>query len=70
MYTIVAMAEALGKTGTARVADLYANNDSPYTPAYMIYENNMPARVVLLNYMSDPTGAHGETVSHILGTLC
>ncbi|EJD52125.1 hypothetical protein AURDEDRAFT_111590 [Auricularia subglabra TFB-10046 SS5] len=62
MYTIVAMAEALGKTGTARVADLRANNDNPYTPAYMVYENNQPARLVLLNYMSDPTGGHDYTV--------
>ncbi|KZV95698.1 hypothetical protein EXIGLDRAFT_834178 [Exidia glandulosa HHB12029] len=62
MYSIVAMAEALGKTGTARVADLKANGDNPYTPAYTIYENNQPARMVFLNYMSDPTGAHDYTV--------
>ncbi|EJD54199.1 glycoside hydrolase family 79 protein [Auricularia subglabra TFB-10046 SS5] len=61
MYTIVAMAEALGKTGTARVQDLKANGDNAFTPAYMIYENNMPARVVLINYMSDPSGAHDYT---------
>ncbi|KZW02482.1 glycoside hydrolase family 79 protein [Exidia glandulosa HHB12029] len=61
MYTIVAMAEALGKTNTARVADLNANGGNDFTPAYMIYENNQPARVVLINYMSDPTGAHDYT---------
>ncbi|EJD47719.1 glycoside hydrolase family 79 protein [Auricularia subglabra TFB-10046 SS5] len=61
MYTIVAMAEALGKTGTARVADLNANAGNAFTPAYMIYENNQPARVVLINYMSDPSGGHDYT---------
>lgn len=37
MYALVAMAEAMGKTNTARVADLNANNHDGYTPGYVIY---------------------------------
>ena len=31
------------------------------TPAYVVYENNQPVRVMLFNYMSDSTGAHDYT---------
>ncbi|KZV91536.1 hypothetical protein EXIGLDRAFT_719226 [Exidia glandulosa HHB12029] len=60
-YGILFVAEALGKTGTARIADLAANEANPYTPAFVIYENNQPARVALFNYMSDPSGQHDYT---------
>ncbi|EJD47766.1 hypothetical protein AURDEDRAFT_163225 [Auricularia subglabra TFB-10046 SS5] len=60
MYAILAVAEALGPTGKARVAEI-TQDDKPLdnlTPGYVIYENNQPARLLLINYMSDPTGAH------------
>ncbi|EJD36492.1 glycoside hydrolase family 79 protein [Auricularia subglabra TFB-10046 SS5] len=62
-YAILMVTEALGPSGHARVADLNANEGNTYTPGYVIYENNQPARVVLLNYMSDPTGAHDYTAN-------
>ncbi|KZV91537.1 hypothetical protein EXIGLDRAFT_769782 [Exidia glandulosa HHB12029] len=64
MYAILLVAEALGQTGHARVADLGANAGNQYTPGYVIYEDNQPARVVLLNYMSDTSGASDYT-AHI-----
>ena len=57
------MAEALGPSNTAQVVDLQANSASDMTPAYGIYENGVPARVALFNYMTDPTGANTYTAS-------
>lgn len=31
------------------------------TPAYAIFEDGLPTRVALFNYMTDPTGAHDYT---------
>ena len=57
-YSGVVVAEALGKTGTAQVKDLFPNNGDDQTPAYAIYENGQLARMVLINYMTDASGAH------------
>ena len=62
MYAILAVAEALGTSGKARVADLGMNGGSDYTPGYVVYENNQPARLLFINFMSDPSGAHDYTV--------
>ncbi|KZV95942.1 hypothetical protein EXIGLDRAFT_765760 [Exidia glandulosa HHB12029] len=61
MYAILAVAEALGTSGKARVADLGMNGANDYTPGYVIYENNQPARLLFINFMSDPSGAHDYT---------
>lgn len=61
------MPEILGKTGSARVVDLFANSNSPYTPSYAIYENDQLARVALFNYMEDPSGANTYTASIQVG---
>ncbi|KZV84960.1 hypothetical protein EXIGLDRAFT_776006 [Exidia glandulosa HHB12029] len=58
MYAILAVAEALGDSNNARVADLGANQNNGMTPAYVVYENNQPVRVLFINYMSDPSGGH------------
>jgi hypothetical protein len=56
------MAEALGTTGTAQVVDLFANGGNVLTPSYAIYEDGRPARVLVTNFMNDPSGAHAITV--------
>ncbi|KZW03384.1 hypothetical protein EXIGLDRAFT_664572 [Exidia glandulosa HHB12029] len=63
MYTLLLMSEALGPSGNARVADLNANSGNDFTPGYVIYEDNKPARLVLMNYMTDSTGAHDYTAN-------
>ena len=40
-----------------------ANSDNIYTPAYAIYENDNIARVLLINYVTDPSGASTYTAS-------
>lgn len=64
-YSSLVIAEALGKTNTSRVLDLFSNSASTYTPGYAIYENDAIARLVLINFMSeqDGQGAYTTTVS-------
>lgn len=66
-YAALAMAEALGGSGTAQVIDLFPNNANAYTPAYGIYENGQMARVALFNYMTDSSGAHDYTATLNIG---
>lgn len=47
------VAEALGGSSVSQVLDLQTNENSDVTPGYVIYENNQPQRVVLINYMND-----------------
>lgn len=55
------IAEALGTSGNAQVVDLFLNSNGAFTPGYAIYENGNPERVVLINYITDPTGASNYT---------
>ncbi|KAJ2936149.1 hypothetical protein H1R20_g947, partial [Candolleomyces eurysporus] len=43
------------------------NGGSPNTPAYAIYENENPVRVLLFNYISDSSGANDLTVGISIG---
>ncbi|PPR01293.1 hypothetical protein CVT24_006368 [Panaeolus cyanescens] len=63
-YSTLVLAEAFGKTNMSRIVDLRANFDSPYTPAYAIYENDALSKVALFNYMDDlGTGSHTINVA-------
>ena len=55
------MAEVLGPSNNAQVLDLEANGGNPNTPAYAIYENGNPVRVLLFNYITDSSGANDLT---------
>lgn len=55
-YSAIVLAEAFGRTGNAQIIDLQANTAAPLTPAYAIYENGVPSRVALFNYVTDPSG--------------
>jgi len=62
------MAEALGPSNSTQVMDLgTGNNLSIYTPAYAIYERGNLARVLLFNYVTDPSGASDLQVGLTLG---
>ena len=58
---VVVVAEALGTSGIAQVVDLYLNNNAALTPGYVIYENGNPERVVLMNFVTDASGASNYT---------
>lgn len=47
--------------------DLGANGGNEFTPAYAIYENGVPVRVALFNYITDPSGASDYTASVSVG---
>ncbi|KZT38546.1 hypothetical protein SISSUDRAFT_1046831 [Sistotremastrum suecicum HHB10207 ss-3] len=60
-YAALVVAEALGPTGDAQVLDLGLNNRNDLTPGYVIYEQGNPTRVVLINSLTDPSGASNYT---------
>ncbi|KAJ7592239.1 hypothetical protein C8J56DRAFT_1131767 [Mycena floridula] len=62
-YATLVMAEAMGPTNASQITDLEPNNNNDLTPAYAIYENEVPMRVALFNYMDDPTGASTLSVT-------
>jgi hypothetical protein len=62
-YATLAVTEALGASNKSQVLDLGANNGSPFTPAYGIFENGQPTRLVIINYISDPSGQNDLTVN-------
>ncbi|KAJ3568101.1 hypothetical protein NP233_g5936 [Leucocoprinus birnbaumii] len=66
-YSSLVVAEALGSSNQSQVLDLQANNGYQYTPAYAIYENGNPVRVVLVNFVSDPSGNSNLNVALSLG---
>jgi hypothetical protein len=60
-YSTLVIAETFGQSNVSRVVDLTPNStvdgNALYHPSYAIYENDAPTRVVLFNYVNDPTGA-------------
>ncbi|OCH92578.1 glycoside hydrolase family 79 protein [Obba rivulosa] len=66
-YSTLVVAEALGMSGASRVADLALNNGNIYTPGYGVWEDDQLARLVLLNFITDSSGASDYNVSFTLG---
>ncbi|KAI6035708.1 glycoside hydrolase family 79 protein [Pisolithus marmoratus] len=75
-YSTLVVAEALGSSGNARLVDLTNTLTSPsdtatppatsiYTPAYAVYENGAPARLVVFNFVTDTSGS--STVQFTFG---
>ena len=62
-YSAVVVAEALGRTNTSQVKDINANVNSEMTPGYAIYEDGVPMRVAIINFVDDPSGASDVTAS-------
>jgi len=52
-YSAIVLAETFGKSNTSRIVELQANGNSPFTPAYAIYDQGTLSRVALFNYMDD-----------------
>lgn len=57
------MAEVVGNSGKARVADLFVNNNNEFTPGYVIHEGGAPARLALFNYIEEASGTHDYTAT-------
>ena len=66
-YASLILAEAFGRSGTARILDLAANNGNAYTPAYAIWQNGVLSKLALFNYLTDPTGASVSNVTFAIG---
>ena len=61
------MAEALGSSNKSQVLELGADNQSTFTPSYAIYEDGVPVRMVLINFLSDPSGNSVFTANIAIG---
>ncbi|KDQ23855.1 glycoside hydrolase family 79 protein [Pleurotus ostreatus PC15] len=66
-YSALVIAEALGSSNKSQVLDLGINGGNEFTPGYAIYEDGNPVRVVLLNYMTDASGASAYTARIAIG---
>lgn len=66
-YSTLVVAEAFGTSGTARIADVNANGGDQYRPGYAIYENDALSKVVLINFLSDTSGASDSYVTISVG---
>lgn len=55
-YTSLISAEIFGSSNLAQITDI-TGDQSVFTPAYAVYENNAPTKVALFNYVTDDTGA-------------
>ncbi|KAI0774365.1 glycoside hydrolase family 79 protein [Fomes fomentarius] len=66
-YSAIFVAEALGKTNNSQVKDIFPNDANDLTPGYAIYENGKFARLALINYMTDPSGANDYTATVNVG---
>ncbi|KAF8900144.1 glycoside hydrolase family 79 protein [Gymnopilus junonius] len=62
-YSALVVAEALGPSNTSQVLDLQANGANQFSPAYGIWEKGALARVVLINFVDDPSGQSDVFVS-------
>ncbi|KAJ7649887.1 hypothetical protein FB45DRAFT_5549 [Roridomyces roridus] len=63
----MAVAETFGKSNQSRIIDLQMNGNNEFTPGYAIYDGGVLARLALFNYVTDPSGASGITVSFAIG---
>ncbi|KAI0791077.1 glycoside hydrolase family 79 protein [Abortiporus biennis] len=66
-YSMLFVSEALGKTNTSQVVDIFMNNGNDMTPGYAIYESGNLAKLAFINYMDDPTGNAAYTVTINIG---
>ena len=62
-YSVVAAAEAFGRSGKSQIVDLQANSANIYTPGYAIYDGGNLDKVALFNYVTDPSGASTYTAT-------
>lgn len=62
-YPTIIMAELFGSSNQSRIVDLNADNGNEFHPAYAVYENGVPTRLGLINFVSDASGANDLTVN-------
>ncbi|KAF7307843.1 Glyco-hydro-79C domain-containing protein [Mycena kentingensis (nom. inval.)] len=61
-YVALIMAEALGPANNTQVLDLGVEGMSEFQAIYGLYEDGVPKRVAIVNYIDDNTGANDVNV--------
>jgi hypothetical protein len=54
-------------SNTSQIIDLNANNGNEFTPAYAVYDGGVPTKVILFNYITDPSGTSDYNVIISIG---
>lgn len=62
-YSTLLIAEAFGQTNTSQIVDFFTGENEALRPAYLVYEEGVPARAILFNYVTDSTGANDYTAT-------
>ncbi|KAJ7834157.1 glycoside hydrolase family 79 protein [Mycena leptocephala] len=69
-YSALVMAEAIGPSNETQVLNYGVADLTSFTPIYGIYENGIPVRVGIFNYVDDPSGANTvQAVISIAGAM-
>ncbi|KAI0316521.1 hypothetical protein OF83DRAFT_1060198 [Amylostereum chailletii] len=66
-YVSLVVSEILGPSNKSQVVDLQMNGNQDETPGWAIYESGTPTKVVLMNYIDDPSGAQAYTAQISIG---
>jgi Glycosyl hydrolase family 79 C-terminal beta domain len=61
-YSALVVAETFGTSNTSQIIDLNANNGTEFTPAYAAYDGGVPTKVILFNYITDPSSTSNYNV--------
>ena len=59
---MLAVAEIFGKSNVSQIVD--TSNNGPYSPSYAVYDNGKLDKLVFINFLNDPSGAH-----NVVGTF-
>ncbi|KAG6856828.1 hypothetical protein H0H87_000305 [Tephrocybe sp. NHM501043] len=58
-YSVLVVAEVFGKSNVSQIID--TSNNGIYNPSYAVYDGGALSKVVFINFIDDPTGAHDIT---------
>ncbi|KAG6856829.1 hypothetical protein H0H87_000306 [Tephrocybe sp. NHM501043] len=58
-YSVLVVAEVFGKSNVSQIID--TSNNGIYNPSYAIYDEGALSKLVFINFIDDPTGAHDIT---------
>lgn len=62
-YSALFVSEAFGSSNKSQIIDLSSTEGDVFTPMYAIYDDGKPARVAILNFMTDASGGAAAHVN-------
>ncbi|KAI0311515.1 hypothetical protein OF83DRAFT_1177484 [Amylostereum chailletii] len=62
-YAALVMAEALGPSNRSQLMDLGMNAGNMFTPGYAVYEDGVPTKALMINFVTDASNASTYTAT-------